>query len=161
MPYDRDGAPRSTATLPQNTINGALLKLHCYTKCMLSSLTFTRGGPLTAVKRELEPIRYAKLAGSPSFSWWCQGPFWLKVNYWIPLASDAIFMLCDTQRAEHLMLVDLGRNDVNHICRPRSVKVDKIMRIGSYSHVMHMDVSTSVAPKIRGLQKEKRGIYDG
>ncbi|KAI8350342.1 anthranilate synthase component I [Choanephora cucurbitarum] len=92
--------------------------------------------------------------------------------------------------AEHVMLVDLGRNDINRICRPESVKVDRLMQIEYYSHVMHIvsNVSgqlrddqtpfdafraifpagtVSGAPKIRavelirGLEKQKRGIYAG
>ncbi|OZJ03089.1 hypothetical protein BZG36_03911 [Bifiguratus adelaidae] len=94
------------------------------------------------------------------------------------------------ERAEHVMLVDLGRNDVNRVCRPETVKVDSLMHIERYSHVMHI-VSTvsgklreektpmdafraifpagtvSGAPKIRAvelvteLEKEKRGVYAG
>ncbi|KAG2221222.1 hypothetical protein INT45_013933 [Circinella minor] len=94
------------------------------------------------------------------------------------------------ERAEHVMLVDLGRNDINRVCKPESVSVDKLMEIEYYSHVMHIvsNVSgtlrddktpfdafraifpagtVSGAPKIRavdlirGLEKEKRGIYAG
>ncbi|RUS22894.1 hypothetical protein BC937DRAFT_95324 [Endogone sp. FLAS-F59071] len=94
------------------------------------------------------------------------------------------------ERAEHIMLVDLGRNDVNRVCRPETVTVDKLMTIERYSHVMHIvsNVSgrlrddqtpydafraifpagtVSGAPKIRAvelindLEKEKRGIYAG
>ncbi|KAI8980300.1 anthranilate synthase component I [Pilobolus umbonatus] len=94
------------------------------------------------------------------------------------------------ERAEHVMLVDLGRNDINRICKPETVKVDKLMQIEYYSHVMHIvsNVSgqlrddktpfdafraifpagtVSGAPKIRavelirGLEKQKRGIYAG
>ncbi|SAM06501.1 hypothetical protein [Absidia glauca] len=104
------------------------------------------------------------------------------------LADD---LLADPkERAEHVMLVDLGRNDVNHVCEPASVKVDKLMEIEMYSHVMHIvsNVSgtlrqdqspfdafraifpagtVSGAPKIkaveliRKLEKEKRGVYAG
>jgi len=47
------------------------------------------------------------------------------------------------ERAEHLMLVDLGRNDVGRICTPGSVEVIDFMHIERYSHVMHI-VSTVV-----------------
>ena len=92
--------------------------------------------------------------------------------------------------AEHIMLVDLGRNDVNRVCQPASVKVDKLMGIERYSHVMHIvsqvsgtlrsgisafDAFRSVfpagtvsgAPKVRALElvgsleKERRGVYAG
>ena len=42
------------------------------------------------------------------------------------------------ERAEHLMLVDLGRNDVGRVARPGTVKVTDLMRIERYSHVMHI-----------------------
>jgi anthranilate synthase component I len=94
------------------------------------------------------------------------------------------------ERAEHVMLVDLGRNDCNRVCKPESVQVDKLMEIEMYSHVMHIvsnvsgklrDEMTSYdafraifpagtvsgAPKIRavdlimGLEQEQRGVYAG
>ncbi len=42
------------------------------------------------------------------------------------------------ERAEHVMLVDLGRNDVGRVCRYGTVKVDELMVIEKYSHVMHI-----------------------
>ncbi len=42
------------------------------------------------------------------------------------------------ERAEHLMLVDLGRNDVGRVARPGSVQVARFMEIERYSHVMHL-----------------------
>ncbi|MDY3201251.1 MAG: anthranilate synthase component I family protein [Arcobacter sp.] len=48
-------------------------------------------------------------------------------------------MVNDTkERAEHIMLVDLGRNDVGRVARPGTVKVTDLMRVERYSHVMHM-----------------------
>ncbi|KAG6535471.1 anthranilate synthase alpha subunit 1, chloroplastic-like [Zingiber officinale] len=44
----------------------------------------------------------------------------------------------EKQRAEHIMLVDLGRNDVGRVSKPGSVKVEKLMNIERYSHVMHI-----------------------
>ena len=94
------------------------------------------------------------------------------------------------ERAEHIMLVDLGRNDIGRVCKFDSVKVSEFMIIEKYSHVMHIvsDVSghlkrdkdiydlvratfpagtVSGAPKIRAmeiideLEKVKRGVYAG
>jgi anthranilate synthase component 1 len=99
-------------------------------------------------------------------------------------------MVDEKERAEHLMLVDLGRNDVGRVCRPGSVHVTDFFRIERYSHVMHL-VSTvtgqlapghtafdavaacfpagtlSGAPKPRAmelieeLEPTRRGVYGG
>lgn len=92
--------------------------------------------------------------------------------------------------AEHIMLVDLGRNDLGRACQSGTVKVDELMVIERYSHVMHIvsnvigqldkgksawDLlkacfpagTVSGAPKIRAmeiiheLEPERRGIYSG
>ncbi|MGB5919781.1 anthranilate synthase component I family protein [Arcobacter sp.] len=48
-------------------------------------------------------------------------------------------LLSDTkERAEHIMLIDLGRNDVGRCAKPGTVKVTDLMRVERYSHVMHM-----------------------
>ncbi|MCV7030419.1 anthranilate synthase component I [Mycobacterium sherrisii] len=96
----------------------------------------------------------------------------------------------DKERAEHLMLVDLGRNDLGRVCAPGSVRVEDYSHIERYSHVMHL-VSTvtgllgegrtaldavtacfpagtlSGAPKVRAMElieeveKTRRGVYGG
>ena len=54
----------------------------------------------------------------------------------IALAKD---LLSDPkERAEHVMLVDLGRNDLGRVCTKGTVKVDELMTIERYSHVMHI-----------------------
>ena len=58
------------------------------------------------------------------------------------------------ERAEHLMLVDLGRNDLGRVCQAGSVEVTEFMQIEKYSHVMHI-VSTVVGkllPKIAPIE---------
>src|SRR3989338_682329 len=94
------------------------------------------------------------------------------------------------ERAEHIMLVDLGRNDVGRVAKIGSVEVNELMAIEKYSHVIHLvsnvrgkladgkdafDVfvssfpagTVSGAPKIRAMQiiselePEKRGLYAG
>jgi anthranilate synthase component 1 len=94
------------------------------------------------------------------------------------------------ERAEHLMLVDLGRNDLGRVCLPGTVKIPTFMTVEKFSHVMHLvsevtgRVSTerdsfdlfkasfpagtvTGAPKIRAmeiidqLETQKRGPYAG
>ncbi|MEU2653118.1 anthranilate synthase component I [Streptomyces albidoflavus] len=110
-----------------------------------------------------------------------------------PQADQALAeeLLADPkERAEHLMLVDLGRNDLGRVCSPGSVEVVDFMSVEKYSHVMHIvstvtgevapgrtafDVLTacfpagtlSGAPKPRALQiidelePARRGLYGG
>lgn len=44
----------------------------------------------------------------------------------------------DKEAAEHIMLVDLGRNDVGRVASAGSVRVSKLMEVERYSHVMHI-----------------------
>jgi anthranilate synthase component 1 len=68
------------------------------------------------------------------------------------LASE---LLADAkERAEHVMLVDLGRNDLGRICSYGSVKVTDLMRIEKYSHVMHLVSS------VEGLLRGDRDCFD-
>jgi len=96
----------------------------------------------------------------------------------------------EKERAEHIMLVDLGRNDVRMVSRGGTVMVDDLMSVIKYSHVQHIESTVSGemrddcdqfdatraifpagtlsgAPKIRAmeiiddLEPESRGIYGG
>lgn len=58
------------------------------------------------------------------------------------------------ERSEHLMLVDLGRNDVGRVARAGSVKVTELMRIERYSHVMHM------VSDVEAVLDEKYDMFD-
>jgi anthranilate synthase component I len=63
------------------------------------------------------------------------------------LAAD--LLADEKERAEHLMLVDLGRNDLGRVCQPGTVEVVDFMSIERYSHVMHI-VSTVVGRVTEG-----------
>jgi len=96
----------------------------------------------------------------------------------------------EKERAEHIMLVDLGRNDIGRVSLPGTVKVSELMAVERYSHVMHLVTNVegrlrpefspfdalgacfpagtvSGAPKIRAmeivaeLEPDKRGPYAG
>jgi anthranilate synthase component I len=58
------------------------------------------------------------------------------------------------ERAEHIMLLDLGRNDVGRVSRYGSVRIDEKMVIEKYSHVMH--ITSSVCGKLR----EDKSAFD-
>lgn len=55
----------------------------------------------------------------------------------------AILSASEKDRAEHIMLVDLARNDVNRVCQPKTVKVDRLMEVEKFSHVMHLTSQVS------------------
>src|SRR5690606_28907084 len=57
------------------------------------------------------------------------------------LASELLNSLKD--RAEHVMLVDLARNDINRVCDPLSTTVDRLMSVERFSHVMHLTSQVS------------------
>jgi anthranilate synthase component 1 len=59
----------------------------------------------------------------------------------------------EKERSEHVMLVDLGRNDLGRVCEYGSVKVDELMEIEVYSHVMHIvsSVSGTLRPDVGAL----------
>jgi len=61
----------------------------------------------------------------------------------------------EKERAEHLMLVDLGRNDLGRVSLPGKVKVDNFMSVEKYSHVMHIVSQVSAI-----LDKKRFDIYD-
>jgi anthranilate synthase component 1 len=58
------------------------------------------------------------------------------------------------ERAEHIMLVDLGRNDVGRVAESGSVKVESLMNVERYSHVMH------IVSNVSGRLAPEKTIYD-
>ena len=104
--------------------------------------------------------------------------------------EDSALLASEKDRAEHVMLVDLGRNDLSRVCRPGTVRVERFMATERYSHVTHLvsevvgDLAerrtpfellracfpagtVSGAPKVRAMQiiseleGYRRGIYAG
>ncbi|XP_071934510.1 anthranilate synthase alpha subunit 1, chloroplastic-like isoform X2 [Coffea arabica] len=65
------------------------------------------------------------------------------------------------QCAEHIMLVDLGRNDVGKVSKPGSVNVEKLMTVERYSHVMHISSTVKAMELIDQLEVARRGPYSG
>ena len=60
----------------------------------------------------------------------------------------------EKERAEHLMLIDLGRNDVGRVAKAGSVKVQDMMRVERYSHVMHL------VSDVEGMLDDKYDMFD-
>ena len=60
----------------------------------------------------------------------------------------------EKERAEHVMLVDLGRNDLGRVCEIGSVKVERYAHVERYSHVMHL------VSNVRGVLSEDRDAVD-
>jgi anthranilate synthase component 1 len=60
----------------------------------------------------------------------------------------------EKERAEHVMLVDLGRNDLGRVCVPGTVKVDELMEVENYSHVMH------IVSNVTGTLAKGRDAFD-
>jgi anthranilate synthase component 1 len=66
------------------------------------------------------------------------------------------------ERAEHVMLIDLARNDLGRICRAGSVKADEFMRIESYAHVHHIvsNVTGELLPQVTPIDV-LRAVFPG
>jgi anthranilate synthase component 1 len=106
------------------------------------------------------------------------------------LANERELRASEKERAEHVMLVDLARNDIGRVSRPGTVRVRELMRVDRFSHVMHLTSvvdgelaggldaldafracfpagTVSGAPKIRAMERiaklepDRRGPYAG
>jgi anthranilate synthase component 1 len=78
-------------------------------------------------------------------------------------ALEQELMADPKERAEHIMLVDLGRNDVGKVARPGSVTVPKLMEVERYSHVMHIvsGVEGLLDPEMDGFDLFKAAFPAG
>jgi anthranilate synthase component 1 len=136
------------------------------------------------------PEMLVKVQGRDVFYRPIAGTRWRGKNEAEDLGLEKDLLASEKERAEHIMLVDLGRNDLGRVCEYGSIRVEKLMTVERYSHVMHLvsslkgqlrdDVdcfdalmscfpagTVSGAPKVRAmeiieeLEKTKRGIYAG
>jgi anthranilate synthase component 1 len=146
----------------------------------LDSLSLVGASPEMLVKVRNRRVEYGPIAGTR--------PRGINPEEDTRLADE---LQADAkERAEHVMLVDLGRNDLGRVCDYGSVKVTDLMRVEKYSHVMHLVSSVegklrddmdcfdalqvclpagtvSGAPKVRAmeiieeLEPCRRGVYGG
>jgi anthranilate synthase component I len=72
----------------------------------------------------------------------------------LDLLLEAELLADPKERAEHIMLIDLGRNDLGRVCRTGSVEVSELMVIERYSHVMH------IVSNVQGVLKPEHDAFD-
>ncbi len=88
----------------------------------LDGIALVGSSPETLVKREEQRASVNPIAGSTS-----------------PGTGDAERLLTSAKdRAEHVMLVDLGRNDLSRVCVPGTVKVERFLEAERFSHITHL-----------------------
>jgi len=103
----------------------------------LDGLALVGSSPETLVKREGDRAAVNPIAGSTS-----------------PGEGDAVRLLAsEKDRAEHVMLVDLGRNDLSRVCEPGTVEVVRFMEAERFSHITHLvsEVRGTVLPGVSGF----------
>jgi anthranilate synthase component I len=136
------------------------------------------------------PEMLVKVQGRDVFYRPIAGTRWRGKDEAEDLRLEQEMLASEKERAEHIMLVDLGRNDLGRVCEYGTVRPEKLMTVERYSHVMHLvsalrgrlreDVdcfdalmacfpagTVSGAPKVRAMEiveeqeKTRRGIYAG
>jgi len=136
------------------------------------------------------PEMLVKVQGRDVFYRPIAGTRWRGKDETEDLRLEREMLASEKERAEHIMLVDLGRNDLGRVCEYGTVRVEKLLTVERYSHVMHIvsslrgrlreDVdcfdalmacfpagTVSGAPKVRAmeiieeLERTRRGIYAG
>jgi len=136
------------------------------------------------------PEALVKVTGGKAMTHPIAGTRWRGETPEEDAALAAELLADEKERAEHLMLVDLARNDLGRVCAPGSVEVVDFMHVERYSHVMHIVSSVvgmlaqgrtaydalvatfpagtlSGAPKVRAmeiideLEPSRRGLYGG
>jgi anthranilate synthase component 1 len=146
----------------------------------LNDVYVVGSSPEMLVKVQGRDVSYRPIAGTR----------WRGKNEAEDQRLEKEMLASEKERAEHIMLVDLGRNDLGRVCEYGSVQPEKLMTVERYSHVMHLvsslkgrlrdDVdcfdalmscfpagTVSGAPKVRAMEiieefeKTRRGIYAG
>ena len=136
------------------------------------------------------PEMLVKVQGCDVFYRPIAGTRWRGENEAEDQRLEKEMLASEKERAEHIMLVDLGRNDLGRVCEYGTVRAEKLMTVERYSHVMHLvsslrgqlreDVdcfdalmacfpagTVSGAPKVRAMEiieefeNTRRGIYAG
>ncbi len=104
----------------------------------LGDITLVGSSPETLVKLEGTRASVNPIAGTTE-----------------PGAGDAEHLLAsEKDRAEHIMLVDLGRNDLSRVCRPGTVRVGRFLEPERYSHVTHL------VSEVAGELRAECGAFD-
>jgi anthranilate synthase component 1 len=146
----------------------------------LNDVYVVGSSPEMLVKVQGRDVSYRPIAGTR----------WRGKNEAEDQRLEKEMLASEKERAEHIMLVDLGRNDLGRVCEYGSVQPEELMTVERYSHVMHLvsslkgrlrdDVdcfdalmscfpagTVSGAPKVRAMEiieefeKTRRGIYAG
>jgi len=110
----------------------------------LKELTLIGSSPELLVRCEDGLVKTRPIAGTR----------WRGKNEAQDRALERELLSDEKEKAEHLMLVDLGRNDIGRVCEIGSVKVDDFMSVERYSHVMH------IVSDVSGVLDKKYNAYD-
>src|SRR5580700_2845495 len=100
------------------------------------------------------PEMLVKVQGRDVFYRPIAGTRWRGKNEAEDLGLEKDLLASEKERAEHIMLVDLGRNDLGRVCEYGSIRVEKLMTVERYSHVMHLVSS------LRGRLREDVDCFD-
>ena len=100
------------------------------------------------------PEALVKVTGGKAMTHPIAGTRWRGETPEEDAALAAELLADEKERAEHLMLVDLARNDLGRVCAPGSVEVVDFMHVERYSHVMH------IVSSVVGMLAQGRTAYD-
>ncbi|MGM7684107.1 anthranilate synthase component I [Cytobacillus sp. Hm23] len=110
----------------------------------MGDVQIVSGSPELLIKKDGEEVSTRPIAGTRSRGTTHEED--------VKLANELIQN--EKERAEHVMLVDLERNDLGRVCRYGTVEVDEFMIIEKYSHVMH------IVSNVKGKLGENKNAYD-